>query len=197
MSRPPRDTTPPFDVIAVRGGTLSSLHDDALLGLTLLDAIQPTGLAHLVIDWASIWPQLGTLARIAPLAASQVLATDSMRHLGTVIAPIGEANDGERALQITITPRGGTPQEIVVPAGTIRCVPLSADQEAEIAVRPSRAFDIGLGQQGQGGRATVQGGSLGIIIDTRGRPLALPQDAARRQAKMQEWLGLMNHAANA
>jgi len=191
------ETTPSFDVIAVRGGTLSSMHDDALLGLTLLDAIQPTGLAHLVIDWASIWPQLGMLAQIAPLAALQVLSTDSLRHLGTVIAPIGEASDGERALQITFAPRDGESREISVPAGTIRCLPLASDQEAEVSVRPSRAFDIGLGNKGQGGKAKVQGGSLGIVIDTRGRPLSLPEDSERRQARMQEWLGLMKNGTNA
>jgi len=194
--QPVVETTPAFDVIAVRGGTLSSMHDDALLGLTLLDAIQPTGLAHVVIDWASIWPQLGMLARIAPLAALQVLSTDSLRHLGTVIAPIGEASDGERALQITFAPHDGEPREISIPAGTIRCLPLAAGQEAEVSVRPSRAFDIGLGSKGQAGKAKVQGGSLGVIIDTRGRPLSLPQDTERRRGKMQEWLGLMKHGTN-
>lgn len=194
---PGEDTTPAFDVIAARGGSLTHIPQDGVLVLTLLDAIQPTGLARLVVDWAAIWPQLGALARVAPLAAAQVLEHDSFREIGTIIAPIGEARDGERALHIKITPQDRAPTETVVPAGTIRCFPLASDEEAIIEVRPSRAFDIGLGQKGVGGKATVRGGSLGIIVDTRGRPLSLPQEDEIRRVKMQEWLGkLINEATN-
>jgi hypothetical protein len=184
-----KDTTPPFDVLAARGSALVNAPTDGLLALTLLDAVQPTGLARLVVDWASLWPQLGALARVLPLAAAQVLEQDSLRELGTVIAPIGEARDGERALHITLRPTVGEPMEVMVPAGTIRRLPLGVGKQATIEVRPSRAFDIGLGQKGLGGRAVVTGGTLGLIIDTRGRPLSLPQDDTRRRTKMQEWLG--------
>jgi len=75
-----------------------------------------------------------------------------------------------------------------VPAGTVQRFPLAPDQQATVEVRPSRAFDIGMGRRGFGGKAKVRGGSLGIVVDTRGRPLSLPQDAQQRRAKLQEWL---------
>ena len=42
---------------------------------------------------------------------------------------------------------------------------------------------------------TAEGGTVGLIIDCRGRPLALPSTDALRAAKMREWsaaLGLNN-----
>ncbi|MCD6519518.1 MAG: glutamate mutase L [Anaerolineae bacterium] len=189
-------TTPPFDLLAARGGLLSHTVQDGLTVLTILDAAQPTGLIRLVIDWASLWPQLGALAQVAPLAAAQVLERDGFRELGTIIAPIGEARDGDRALHLRIIRQDGQVTEADIPAGTIRRFPLGLNEQATVEVRPSRHFDIGLGRKGLGGKAQVRGGSLGIIIDTRGRPLGLPQDARRRRAKLQEWLGSLIHDDN-
>jgi len=111
-----------------------------------------------------------------------------------VIAPIGEAHDGERALLLKIMRDGGEPEEVEIPAGTIRRFPLGLNEYATIEVRPSRHYDIGLGRKGLGGKARVRGGSLGIVIDTRGRPLSLPEDEPLRRAQLQEWLGkLMDH----
>jgi hypothetical protein len=192
-----RRTTPPFDLIAVRGGCLTHTPKDGLVILSLLDALQPTGLARLVMDWASIWPQLGALADEVPLAAAQVLERDSFRELGTVIAPIGEARDGEHALGVKIIQEDGQVVEHDLPAGVIRRLPLSLEQRATVEVRPSPHFDIGLGRPGVGGRTRVRGGGMGIIVDTRGRPLFLPQDPRLCRAKLQEWLGsLINDTDN-
>ena len=182
------EVTPPFDLILARGGLIAHAPDDGAVALMLLDALQPTGLSRLVVDWASIWPQLGSLAQIAPLAASQVLDRDSFRDLGTVIAPVGSARDGERALSLTILQNNDKLVEKDIPAGTIERFPLDPGESAILEVRPSRDFDIGLGRKGLGGKAKVRGGSLGIIVDTRGRPLALPATDKARRLKLQEWL---------
>ena len=187
-AKPEEETTPPFDLLAVRGGPIANTPQDGLIALTLLDSLQPVGLVRLVVDWASIWPQLGALALMVPAAAAQVLAQDGLRELGVLIAPLGEARDGERALSLKITPNDGPQTEVEVPAGTVQRFPLAPDQQAAVEVRPSRAFDIGMGRRGFGGKAKVRGGSLGIVVDTRGRPLSLPQDAQQRRAKLQEWL---------
>ena len=187
------DTTPTFDLIAARGGSLAHTAQDGLLVLTLLDALQPIGIVRLVIDWASIWPQIGALAQAVPMAASQVLERDSFRELGTVIAPTGDARDGDHALAITIERDDGRVIEADVPAGAIQRFPLALSEHATVRVRPSRAFDIGIGRKGIGGMARVRGGSLGIIVDTRGRPLHLPHNPKRCRSKLQEWLGSLIH----
>ena len=185
--------TPSFDLVLASGGALAHAPQDGLVALTLLDAIQPTGLSRLVIDWASIWCQMGAVARLAPLAAAQVLERDGFRELGTVIAPIGQARDGERALSLRIIRDDGEVMDTEVMAGTIRCFPLALSEAATIEVRPSRHFDVGLGQKGLGGRARVRGGTLGVIVDARGRPLALPHNLSLCRTKLQDWLGSLIH----
>ena len=41
------------------------------------------------------------------------------------------------------------------------------------------------------GTVTVEGGVVGVVIDTRGRPIAIPDQQAPRVAKLQEWLTAM------
>ncbi|MGZ3716625.1 MAG: hypothetical protein ACXVA4_14490 [Ktedonobacterales bacterium] len=53
---------------------------------------------------------------------------------------------------------------------------------------PAPTVDVGLGP-GQQARASepVDGGALGLIVDTRGRPLVLPADPAERVARLMQW----------
>ncbi|MHB1296217.1 MAG: glutamate mutase L [Anaerolineae bacterium] len=181
--------TPGFDIVCARGGALAHTPRDGLVALTLLDALQPVGLTRLVVDWASALPQLGALATVAPLAAAQALQRDAFRDLGPVIAPSGQAKLGEKALHIKIVRQSGDSSEFDLAAGSVYLYPLAAGERATLEVRPSRRFDIGLGKPGAAARTEVHGGSLGIVIDTRGRPLALPTEPQERQARQREWLG--------
>ena len=180
---------PPLDVLAARGGSIAHTTLDGLTALTLLDALQPTGLVRLVTDRGAIWPQLGAVATVAPLAAAQVLRYDGLHALGTAIAPVGEPRPDQTALTLEITHSSGAMDQIRVPGGTVLRVPLPADERAEIEVRPSSQLDIGLGRKGHGGRAVVQGGSLGLIVDTRGRPFSLTGDREQTRRQLQTWLG--------
>ena len=67
---------------------------------------------------------------------------------------------------------------------TVELFPMTADLE----LRPTRRFDVGLGTRGQAGTTKVEGGMLGIIIDARGRPLPIAQDPAEQREKIQRWL---------
>jgi len=186
------NTTPAFDLIAARGGAITDTPQHGIVALSLLDAIQPVGLTRLVVDWASLWPQLGAIAAVAPLSAAQVLERDSLRELGTIVAPVGRGRRGRRALQLKIIHDDGEVVEVDLPAGVIQCFPLAPGRFATIEARPSRNFDIGLGRAGLGGRARVQGGTLGIIVDTRGRPLIIPKDAQEWRTSLQQWLGSLH-----
>jgi hypothetical protein len=55
-------------------------------------------------------------------------------------------------------------------------------------LRPRRNIDVGRGGPGRGGTAEVHGGLVGVVIDARGRPLALPSDAQKRHERIQQWL---------
>ena len=82
--------------------------------------------------------------------------------------------------------------EIKVPFGTIRRMPLRADQTGILELRPHRRLDMGMGKAGLGVKVKVRGGSLGVIIDARGRPLELPPDDRERLLRLQQWLRLMH-----
>jgi hypothetical protein len=106
---------------------------------------------------------------------------------------LGEARDGDLALNIRIIRENAPVIEEDIPAGTIRQFPLALDEQATVEVRPSKHFDIGAGHKGLGGKAQIRGGSLGVIVDTRGRPLRLSQDAQVRRNKLHQWLRDLIH----
>lgn len=184
------------DLIAARGGALARAPHDGLVALTLLDALQPVGLTRLALDQISLWPQLGAVAQVAPLVASQVLERDGLYELGVVVAPAHAmpgpmsetASAAKPALSLTILYEDGRVVEADVPFDDVQRFPLGPYERATLEVRPQRDLDIGLGRAGQGGSAQVRGGSLGIIVDTRGRPLRLPEDLEERLRKVTAWL---------
>ena len=75
-----------------------------------------------------------------------------------------------------------------VKAGEIEVLPLAPKQSARLELSPSPGIDVGRGKRGSPGKTTVEGGTVGLIIDARGRPLALPEDADSRQQANQAWL---------
>jgi hypothetical protein len=179
----------PFsDLIVGGGGVLAHASHYGQAALILLDALQPIGVSNLALDVTSMSAPLGMTATIEPLAAAQVVERDGFLSLGTVVAPVGTAREGEIALQLKITYEDGRALEMEVPYGSLEVLPLSAGHKATLELRPTRKFDIGLGAKGKGATTELEGGAVGVIIDARGRPLTLPATRGEQQAKIQEWL---------
>jgi hypothetical protein len=156
--------------------------------LILLDAVQPAGVYSLALDKARLVASLGAVAAVNPLAASQVAAHDALLTLGTVVAPIGSAREGETALSFEIEYEDGRSLEVEVAYGSLEVIPLPAGQVAHLNLRPTRRFDVGLGVKGKAAETPAQGGILGIVIDARGRPLPIAADPEQQREKMQRWL---------
>ncbi|MFQ5944953.1 MAG: glutamate mutase L [Anaerolineae bacterium] len=179
---------PPLDLIVGSGGLLSHTAHDRQAALLLLDALQPVGVCSIALDRLGIMSQIGALAAVEPLAAAQVLVRDGLVNLGTVVALQGTGRPGSMALRFKVI----YPDESVIEGeatyGTLEVVPLPADQVATLELRPSGGFDVGMGRKGGGATTEVEGGTVGIIIDARGRPLSLPEDATSRRARIQEWM---------
>jgi hypothetical protein len=73
-------------------------------------------------------------------------------------------------------------------AGSLEVLPLSPGQVVSVKLRPLHRADIGRGP-GQGGSIKrVVGGSIGLVIDARGRPLELSKDPERRRELLKKWL---------
>jgi hypothetical protein len=66
-------------------------------------------------------------------------------------------------------------------------LPLAPGRSAELTVQPGRRFDIGLGP-GKRQKMKVYGGTVGVVIDARGRPIQLPKEEAARRSLVRQWL---------
>jgi hypothetical protein len=187
-SAPYPGLSPFLDLIVGGGGVLAHAPHYGQAALILLDVLQPLGVSSLALDVTSMAASLGVTAAIEPLAAAQVMERDGFLSLGTVVAPVGTAREGEIALKLKITYDDGRALEMEVPYGSLEVLPLTTGHKATLELRPTRKFDIGLGAKGKGATTELEGGAVGVIIDARGRPLSLPATREEQQAKIQEWL---------
>ncbi len=170
-----------LDMIIGSGGVLSHAPRRAEAAFMMLDAYQPQGVTMLAVDSIFMMPQLGVLSGVLPEAASQVFERDCLIKLGSVIAPIGKLKPGEVACEVdvggkTYTARAGELVQMALPPG----------EPMEATIRPGKGLNVGAGK-GKPLTATVEAGAVGVILDCRGRPLALPTDEQARIEKLVEW----------
>ena len=175
-----------LDMLVGSGGVLSHAPRRQQAMLMMIDAFQPEGITHLTVDSIFMMPQLGALAQVNPEAATQVFERDCLIHLGTAIAPVGVAKAGETCLSIEVRIAGNPPIMEDVPYGELRLYPLPLGEKASLKLQPSRRFDVGAGN-GQAVEAEAMGGVVGLVVDTRGRPLEIPTDAQQRVAQLTKW----------
>jgi len=71
--------------------------------LMMVDAYEPLGFTMLSVDSIFMMPHLGVLSTINEKAATDVFVRDCMVYLGTCVAPIGQAKDGERLADYELT----------------------------------------------------------------------------------------------
>lgn len=179
----------PIDVILGTGGVLANAPHPAMAALILLDAVQPRGITSLVLDTAHLSNMVGGVAGLDQAAAAEVAAGDAvLLQLGTVISTAGAVAEGEPAVRVTLDFGDGRRHTEEVAPGTIVCLPLPPGERALLGLYPAPAVDVGLGP-GQHARASepVEGGALGLIVDARGRPLALPSSPVERTERLTRW----------
>lgn len=179
---------PWVEPILATGSVLSRAPSLAQSVLMLLDGLQPTGAATLVLDQNHLAASLGAAAAVIPVLAVQVLDSNAFLHLGTVVSPVGNARPGTPILRLKMTYESGHEASLDVNQGTLEVLPLPAGQTARLLLTPLHRYDVGMGEPGRGGGLRVMGGALGVVIDARGRPLRLPDDPARRVELFKKWL---------
>jgi hypothetical protein len=181
-------------VIGAGGLLVNSNHWQAVL--MLLDALQPvggegTGLIELELDATRLLSAAGTLAAYNANAAAYIFQYDCLHRLGPVIVPIGQASFGSPAVTVTLRTKRGRTREVTVNFGDITVVPLHTDEQATIEIAPTRNFRIGSAAPGMMVKSQeyINGGSVGLVIDARGRPIRFPTDAELRQDAVANWHG--------
>lgn len=189
---PGGELLPWFEPVLASGALFARAPRMGMTALTLLDGLQPTGVTTLVLDKYSLAPMLGAAANLNPVAVVQVLDSGVFINLGTVVAPVGRARPGSPILRVQMQPDSGSEVNVEVRAGTLKVLPLAPGQTARLSLRPVGGIDVGLGPGRPANLRRVLGGAVGLIVDARGRPLALSNDPARRRENQQKWLTELN-----
>ncbi|HGJ64840.1 TPA: methylaspartate mutase [bacterium] len=180
-----------LDMIIGSGGVLSHAPRRSQSAMMMIDAFMPEGVTRLAVDSIFMMPQLGVLAQVNKEASMQVFKRDCLINLGTCIAPVGKSNEGKPCMEIEIIKNDNSNIRKEIKFGEIIVIPLADGEKAKASISPKSGFDVGAGN-GKRLETEVAGGVVGIIIDTRGRPLQLPQDSTKRVTKLQEWAEAMN-----
>lgn len=169
------------------GGVLSHAPRRVQAALMMVDAFLPEGLTHLAVDSIFMAPQLGVLSSVHEEAATQVFERDCLIRLGAVLAPMGNAKPGQPCLTVELSAPGKPTVDRKIPFGDLVLIPLPEEGAAKLTAVPERGFDLGLGK-GRPLAADVKGGTVGLIVDTRGRrPFTLPSPPAARIERLRAW----------
>ena len=180
-----------LDMIVGSGGVLSHAPRRQQAMLMMMDAFQPEGVTRLAVDSIFMMPQLGVLAQVNQEAATQVFERDCLVHLGTCIAPLGIADTGDACLSIRVEQSENETIVEDVPFGELRLYPLGVGQKAKVKVQPERRFDVGA-DHGHALETEVTGGVVGLVVDTRGRPLEVSADPKTRVPALKKWTEALN-----
>jgi hypothetical protein len=185
---PAEGLLPWVEPILATGSALTQTPSLAHGALVLLDGLQPTGVTTIMLDQNHIASAVGAAAGINPLLAVQLLDSNSFVHLGTVVSPVGGARPGAPVLRLKMVYENGREVDLEVHQGALEVLPLPARQTARLQLQPLHRYDVGMGAPGRGGGLKVTGGSLGVIIDARGRPISMPEDRPQRAELIKRWL---------
>ncbi len=174
-----------LNMVIGSGGVLSHAPRRAQSALMMLDAYEPEGITMLTVDSIFMMPHLGVLSEHFYEAAKQVFEFDCIVKCGHCIAPVGNGKPGDP--MVTVTGQG---VNVSVSVGELKVIPLGRDEFLELTIEPKAGFDVGEGK-GRPVKAKLEGGTVGVMVDGRGRPLALPSSDAERIKKLREWLEAM------
>jgi len=175
-----------LNLIVGSGGVLSHAPRRQQSMLMMIDAFLPEGVTQLAVDSIFMMPQLGVLSQVNKEAATQVFNRDCLIHLGTCIAPTGQAKKGSSCLEISVNMPSGIVED-TIPAGELKLYKVGMDEVVQVKIQPNRHFDAGAGN-GQVVETEVRGGVVGLVIDTRGRPLEMSADTAQSVEDLKTWL---------
>jgi uncharacterized protein (TIGR01319 family) len=179
-----------LDILVGSGGVLSHAPRRVQAAMMLIDGFRPEAVTFLAVDSIFMMPQLGVLSTVMPEAATHVFERDCLVRLGSCVAPIGNGKKGQACLRISGEWPGKGHIEEEIKYGEMALLPLGVGEKIKVKLDPVRPFDIGEGK-GQAREVEIEGGSVGVIVDCRGRPLELPEDETARVDALNRWLSAL------
>lgn len=183
------DEGPPggFDLLVGCGRSVACAPAPSQAARMLLDGVRPVGVTQLALDGASVLGPLGTLAVDEIGEGLALLGDDLLIPLGTAVVTRG-GEPGRMAMRVTVH-RPGWPasQPIEVRTGQVQVLPLARGQEAELHIEVGAGVSLAAARRSARITALATGGSVGLILDARGVPVALPRRADDRRAMLASW----------
>ncbi len=177
-----------LDLLVGSGGVLSHAPRRNQSAMMMVDAFLPECITRLAVDSIFMMPQLGVLAEISEKAATEVFEKDCLIYLGCCVAPVGKIKPDKIALTAKIELPNGEVFQEDIKFGEVRLLPCGVGETAKATLKPGRGLDIGEGK-GQEINTELQGGVVGIVLDTRGRrPFTLPLEASKRVPLLKKWM---------
>lgn len=179
-----------LDLLVGSGGVLSHAPGRAQAAAMMIDAFQPEGVTRLAVDSIFMMPHLGVLSTVNEQAATEVFDRDCLIYLGTCVAPKGAGKLAEPCLNYVVDLPSGR-REGVLEVGALELLPLGADEEAQLILKPPRDWDVGAGP-GQEMQKVVRGGVVGLVLDGRGRPIQFTHGEEEQLAQVATWHRALN-----
>jgi uncharacterized protein (TIGR01319 family) len=179
-----------LDLLVGSGGVLSHAPGRAQAAAMMIDAFQPEGVTRLAVDSIFMMPHLGVLSTVNEQAATEVFDRDCLIYLGTCVAPKGAGKLAEPCLNYVVDLPSGR-REGVLEVGALELLPLGADEEAQLILKPPRDWDVGAGP-GQEMQKVVRGGVVGLVLDGRGRPIQFTHGEEEQLAQVAAWHRALN-----
>ncbi len=176
-----------FEPILAAGAVFSMAPSPQQALLMLLDGLQPKGVTTLVMDQYGVLPALGAVASVNPLLPIHVMETSAFVNLGIVLSPICEARYGTPILRAHVEYESGSTDEVEITQGSITSIPLAYGATANLFLEPLRRLQLDPHFNSAEG-IRVAGGTCGMVIDARGRPVSLPSGESQRRDLMKRWL---------
>jgi uncharacterized protein (TIGR01319 family) len=161
-----------LDLIVGSGGVLSHAPRRSQAMMMMIDAFQPQGVTMIAVDSIFMMPHLGVLSTINEKAATEVFEKDCLIYLGPCISLTNSGKFGSHCLDCVITYSDGKRTEESLSLGDIKVFELKEGEIAKVEISPAKKFDLGEGKDKKLVKEVV-GGVVGLVIDARGRPLAL------------------------
>lgn len=183
------------DLILLSGAPIARGSKPTALLLMLLDTLDVRGIFSIAADNMGLAPAMGALAVVNPEAAAQALERDCLVTWGTAFVPDIAPRAGEPVvLNVQVQPARGGRLDADVKLGSLELIPLGEGEKANVEIQGARGVSwsgstgIPGGIKGSVFRREVQGGTVGLLVDARGRPLPLPDHSDRQRDKVQEWM---------
>ena len=126
------------------------------------------------MDTHQLIPALALLAQFEGELAERILKKTPLLPLGSVFSPHGR-------VRLRLDLGLGQPLTLELEEGELVCLPLGKGRRTEVEFESDR----------NKGSFEAHGGEVGLVIDTRLRPLALPSTRHERFKILKEWKDIL------